>query len=147
MFRFKLEALLNHRRHQEEICQKALSRAERHLADEQGKLRQHKIDQRNQGQLLQAKQQAKINIADIVLSVNYLQQLTQIIENQKICVRAAAKQVNQRRSELIDAVKKRKTLEKIKERQWVAYCQKMMQDERKRMDEVAAIRHARKTLE
>jgi len=45
---------------------------------------------------------------------------------------------------LIGIVKKRKTLEKLKEKQWLAYQQKMMQNERKLMDEVASTRHARK---
>ena len=147
MFRFKLEALLNHRRHQEEMCQRELARAERQLADEQGKLRQHKVDKRHSVRELQAKQSADINTADIILSVNYIQRLTQTIESQKIWVRDAAKQVNRKRSELIDVVKKRQTLEKLKEKEWLAYRQQIMQDERKQMDEVASIRCARKTLE
>ena len=146
MFRFKLEALLNHRRHQEEICQKQLSQAERHLMDEQGKLRQQKIKKRRHVRQLQAKQSADINTADIILSVNYIQQLTQTIESQKICVRDAAKQVNRKRNELIDVVKKRRILEKLKEKQWLAYRHEIMLDERKHMDEVASLRRARKTL-
>ncbi len=145
MYRFKLEALLNHRRHQEEVCQKKLAQTERQLADEQGKLRQRKREMRENIQKLQAKQKEKLNVSDIILSVNYIQQLSKNIEDQKKCVRQATKKVNQKRNELIIIVKKRKTLEKLKEKEWLAYQQIMMQTERKLMDEVASTRHARKT--
>jgi flagellar FliJ protein len=144
MFRFKLEALLNHRRHQEEVCQKELARAERKLAVEQGKLRQLKNDKRTRVRDLQAKQRVRFNAADIMLSVNYIQQLSQQIDVQNLGVRDAAKQVNHRRTDLIRIVKKRKILEKLKDQQLQAYSRKMRQDERKNMDEVASLRHVRK---
>jgi flagellar FliJ protein len=144
MHRFTLEALLNHRRHQEEVCQKELAQTERLLADEKGKLRRLKNEKRDNIQKLQIKQKEKINVSDIILSVNYIQQLSEKIEEQKKCVREATETVNQKRHELITLVKKRKTLEKLKEKEWLAYQQKMMQNERKFMDDVASTRHARK---
>jgi flagellar FliJ protein len=144
MHRFTLEALLNHRRHQEEVCQKELAQTERLLADEKGKLRRLKNEKRDNIQKLQIKQKEKINVSDIILSVNYIQQLSEKIKKQKRCVREATETVNQKRHELITLVKKRKTLEKLKEKEWLAYQQKMMQNERKFMDDVASTRHARK---
>ena len=144
MHQFKLETLLNHRRHQEEICQKELAQTERLLADEKGKLRRRKKEKRHNIQKLQIKQKEKINVSDIILPVNYIQRLSEKIEVQKQFVREAAKKVNQKRQELIIIVKKRKTLEKLKEKDWLAYQQKEMQNERKFMDEVASTRHARK---
>ena len=144
MHRFKLEALLNHRRHLEDICQKELAASERLLADEKGKLSRWKKEKRDNIEILQVKQKQKINVSDIVLSVNYLQRLSENIEVQKQCVREATKKVNQRRQELIIIVKKRKTLEKLKEKDRLAYQQKLMQNERKFMDEVASTSHARK---
>ena len=144
MHQFKLEALLNHRRHLEDICQKELAESERLLADEKGKLSRWKKEKRDNIEILQVKQKQKINVSDIVLSVNYLQRLSENIEVQKQCVREATKKVNQRRQELIIIVKKRKTLEKLKEKDRLAYQQKLMQNERKFMDEVASTRNARK---
>ena len=144
MYQFKLEALLNHRRHQEEVCQKQLAQTERQLVDEQDKLRRQKKEERENILNLQAKQKDNINVADIILSVNYIQQLSNKIKVQKNSVREATKKVNQKRNELIGIVKKRKTLEKLKEKQWLAYQQKMMQNERKLMDEVASTRHVRR---
>ena len=144
MYRFKLQVLLNHRRHQEDVCQKQLAQAERQLADEKGKLRQQKRQKRDHLQSLKVKQKALRNVSDIILSVDYIQQLSNKIENQKNCVREATKNVNEKRSELIGIVKKRKTLEKLKEKDLLAYQQKIMQNERKLLDEVASTRHARK---
>ena len=83
MYRFKLEALLNHRRHQEEVCQKELAQTERQLADEQSMLRRQKREMRENIQKLQTKQKESINVSVIILSVNYIQQLSKNIENQK----------------------------------------------------------------
>jgi len=144
MYQFKLEALLHHRRHQEEICQKELAGLQRQLADKQDKLRRQRQQKRDTIQKLQTSQKESPRVSDIVLFMNYIAHLSKEIEVQAICVREAAKKVNQKRNELIGIVKKRKTLEKLKEKDWLAYQKKMMQDERKLMDEVATTRHARK---
>ena len=144
MHRFKLEALLSHRRHQEEVCQKELARSQRKLADEQEKLSRTKQLKRENIVKLQARQKETISVSDIILYMNYIAQLSKKIEEQFACVRQAAKKVNQKRSELIGIVKKRKTLEKLKEKDWLAYQKKLLQDERKFMDELATTRHARK---
>lgn len=144
MYRFKMEALLNHRRHQEEVCQKQLAQTERNLVDERKKLYRLKEDKRENTQKLQAQQKIHINVSVIILTVNYIRQLSMNIEKQADCVRAAARKVNQKRTELVMIVKKRKTLEKLKEKEQLADQQIMLQNERKLMDEVAAIRQVRK---
>ena len=144
MYRFRLEALLNHRRHQEEVCQKELAQTERQLADERGNLQRLKEEKRENTKKLQARQNIHINVSLIILSINYVRQLSKNIEKQADCVRVATRKVNQKRTELVVMVKKRKTLEKLKENEQLVYHQKMLQNERKLMDEVASIRHARK---
>jgi flagellar biosynthesis chaperone FliJ len=70
--------------------------------------------------------------------------LSKDIENQALRVQKSTQLVNQKRHELITIMTKRKTLKKIKYKDWQAYQQKLMQDERKLMDEVASTRHVRK---
>lgn len=144
MYRFKLEALLNHRRHQEEICQKELAETERQFADEQAKLSQQKREIRGNIQNLQAKQKENMNVSDIILSVNYIRQLSKNIEDQIKCVRQASNKITQKRTELIIILKKRKILEELEKKGRLAYQQKILQNERKLMDEVASTRHARR---
>ena len=144
MYRFKLEALLNHRRHQEEECQKELARTQRILVDEQGKLNRIKKEKRANVQKLQIKQKESIAVNDIILRLNYIQQLSKDIAIQSKCVQEAVNEVNQKREALISIMKKRKTLEKLKDKKWQAYQKKLFQDEHKLMDEFASIQHARK---
>ena len=65
MYRFKLQALLNHRRHQEEVCQKELAEAQRDLSDAQEKLKRIKKDKRDNIQKLQARQNEPHNAFQI----------------------------------------------------------------------------------
>ena len=63
---------------------------------------------------------------DIILYRNYIARLSEEIEVQTVSIREAAKQVNLKRDELIGMVKKRKTLEKLKEKDQLAYRKKLM---------------------
>ncbi len=144
MYRFKLQALLDHHRHQEEVGQKELAEARRTLTDAQEKLRRIKKDKRENIQKLQARQKERHNISNILIFSNYIEKLSRDIEARIQQVRKASKNVTQKRDNLITLMKKRKTLEKLKEKEWLEYQQKMMQDERKFNDEVAATRHIRK---
>jgi flagellar FliJ protein len=144
MFRFKLEALLNHRRHQEEDCQKKLAEAHRKLSDERKTLLQIKTKKQKSLEILQARKKISTTVTDIRLYVNYIQQLSMDIEYQARHVQKSAKIVDQKRHDLIAIMKKRKTLQKLKSKEKLTYQRTLMQDERKLMDELASIRFARK---
>ena len=144
MYQFKLQALLNHRRHQEEVCQIELAEAQRGLTDAQEKLRRLKKAKRENTQKLQARQKEHHNISNILIFINYIEQLSRDIAAQMQQVRKASKNVKQKRDNLIAIMKKRRTLEKLKEKERLDYQQKGMQAERKFNDEVASTRHIRK---
>ena len=144
MYRFKLEALLNHRRHQEEVCQKELAQVRRRLFDEREKLERKKREKQESLEKLQAKKKESTTVSDIMLYMNYIQQLSKDIEDQAMHVHKTVKLVDQKRHELISIMQQRKTLQNLKNKEHQAYQQKLMQDERKLMDELASIRHARK---
>lgn len=144
MYRFKLEALLKHRRHQEEVLQKELADAQKKLAAEQSI--QHALERkkRRRVQELQRRQTSGNTITDIVLYLTYIEHLSANIEDQKQRVQIAQQIAHQKRNELIALMKKRKALEKLKEKGRQAYQYKQMQEERKFMDEVASARHGRR---
>ena len=144
MYRFKLEALLNYRRHQEEACQKELAQARRRLTDEREKLERKKKEKQEILEKLQVKKKVSTTVSDIMLYMNYIQQLSKDIEGQTMLVHKTAKLVDQKRHELVSIMQKHKTLKNLKYKEQQAYQQKLMQDERKLMDEIASIRHARK---
>jgi flagellar FliJ protein len=144
MYRFKLEALLNYRRHQEEACQKELAQARRRLTDKREKLERKKKEKQESLEKLQVKKKVSTTVSDIILYMNYIQQLSKDIEDQAMLVHKTAKLVDQKRHELVSIMQKHKTLKNLKYKEQQAYQQKLMQDERKLMDEIASIRHARK---
>ena len=82
MYRFKLEALLSHRRHQEEDCQKELAQAHRELSDERKTLMRIKTEKQKSLEILQTKKKVSTTVTDIRLYVNYIQQLSKDIEYQ-----------------------------------------------------------------
>ncbi len=143
MYQFKLQALLNHRRHQEEVCQKELAEAQRDLSDAQKKLKRSKKDKRDNIQKLQARQTERHNASNILIFINYIEQLSRDLDAQMQQVDHASQHVTEKRDNLIAIMKKRKTLEKLKEKQWLEYQQKMMLTERKFNDEIAATRYIR----
>ena len=144
MYQFKLQSLLKHRRHQEEICQKEMAEAQRNLTDAQEKLRCLKKIKRENIQKLQARQKELHNVSSIIISINYIEKLSRGVAAQMEQVGRASEKVTQKRHHLIAIMKKRKMLEKLKEKDRLEYQQKMMQAERKINDEVAATRHIRK---
>ena len=144
MYRFKLEALLKHRRHQEEVLQKELADAQKKLAAEQSIQRAFERKKRRRVQELQRRQTSGNTITDIVLYLTYIEHLSANIEDQKQRVQIAQQIAHQKRDELIALMKKRKALEKLKEKGRQAYQYKQMQEERKFMDEVASARHGRR---
>jgi len=144
MYRFKLEALLTHRRHQEEAGQKELAQARRKLSDERERLDRKKREKQESLEKLKAKQKENTTVSDIRLYMNYIQQLSKEIEGQALRVHKTVKLVDQKRHELVSSMQKHRTLKKLKYKEQLAYQQKLMQKERKLMDEFASIRHARK---
>ena len=143
MFKFKLEALLNQRRYQEELLQKDLAEAKNVLIDEQTKLRGQKDTKRQCVQVLHDKQQTSKSAAYILSFFTYIDRLSNEIEAQQQCVIDAESKFIAVRNDLIEAVKKRKSLEKLKEQQHHAYLQEIQKTERNFMDEVAVNRHIR----
>jgi len=131
MYQFKLQALLNHRRHQEEVCQKELAEAQRDLSDAQKKLKSIRKNKRDNIQKLQARQIERHNASNILIFINYIEQLSRDLDAQMQLVDHASQHVTEKRDNLIAIMKKRKTLGKLKEKQWLEYQQKMMQAERK----------------
>ena len=137
MYRFNLEPLLNHRRYQEEILQKELAGLKIRLAAEKDKLRVLKKKKRQYLGQLQLKQQSGRPVSEIRLYLHFVDHLSKEMNAQNQRVLRAEKGFNLKRQDLIQAMKKRKTLEKLQEKGFQAHQQKMLKKERDFMDEVA----------
>ena len=143
MYQFKLQTLLNHRQYEEEILQKELAESKKAFSTEQEKLRELKRERRNCLSEFQQKQQEIQKAFDMAMFFPYLKQLKEAIDTQISQVKMAEKIVEQKRKDLVGAMKKRKTLDKIKENNMKEYQKKVLQRETRAMDEVAVNRHHR----
>ena len=82
--------------------------------------------------------------ADLITYQSYLHRLADDLEKQKKLVAAAQQKVDKKQAMLIDALKARKILDKLKEKQSLAYDQRLTRNEQIFMNEVAGSRHLRR---
>ena len=140
MYRFNLESLLNYRCYQEEILQKELANFKNQLVQHEKILHQKKQNWRKYSLELHQKQRNGGTIAELILYFRYLDRLSMDIDHQKRCILAEKKQIARKHRELIEIIKKRKILEKLKRKGLFNYQQQTMKKERDHMDEAAATR-------
>lgn len=142
-FNFRLETVLQHRRRTEEDCQRKLAAALADLGIEKRSLEDLE-NTRDQGrEEFQQKLKSHMTASEMLFYQRYFDQLAGYIAEQKRKVAAAAQQFEKRRTELVAALKKRKVLDKLKEKQMIAAVKKGLKREQDFMNEMAVIRHLR----
>ncbi len=144
MFHFRLEALLTRRRHAEETLQCELTEARKALAAEQATLRESKSARNRCMRDMSRARQERFRAEEILLYYPYLERLAQAIDQQARRVGAAERQVSQKRLALIEAMKKRKILEKLREKQARDYRHEESAVEQRMHDEAAAQQYNRR---
>jgi flagellar FliJ protein len=137
MYQFKLEPLLNHRRYQEEILQKELAAVKKRLQSEQAQLRALKKKQRQNRQLLHTRQKQGRPASELKLFVDFIDHLSAEMKAQREKIMQTQRQFDTAHQALLATMKKRKTLEKLKEKDRRAYEQTQMKKERHLLDDVA----------
>jgi flagellar protein FliJ len=145
MYKFSLQSLLNHRKHIEENLEKELGRIRRVVNNEKRRLeniRKEKIKCRGE---IQKRQGDGKKVNEIILCFNYLDKLSKDIDKQKRCLKDVEKKYDIKRSELIEAMKKKKTLDRLKEKEMKVFEYSKMKVEQDIMNEVAANRFINKT--
>ncbi len=144
MFHFRLETLLTQRRHAEETLQCELSEARKVLAAEQAALREAKGARSRSMRELRRAQEARFRADEVLLYYPYLERLAQAIDSQARRVNIAERRVSQTRYALIEAMKKRKVLEKLREKQARAHQHEAAVLEQRMHDEAATQQHNRR---
>jgi flagellar FliJ protein len=145
MYKFSLQSLLNHRKHIEENLDKELSQVKRAMNIEKRRLESIIRDKINCQQRLQKKQSSGKKIHEIILCFNYLDKLSKEIDTQTRRLKDVKKEYQLKRGELIEAMKKRKTLDRLKEKEMKAFDYLQMKNEQEMINEVAANQFIRNT--
>lgn len=144
MFRFKLESLLNHRKYLEDARQKELASVNRLLQKEKNRLLEFQRKEKVCRERLVNKQKEPHSPSEILICRNYLVKISTEIENQKQVILKVQEEQDLKRQGLVAAMKKRKTLDKLKDKAFRQYMKKELKKEQDFMNEVAGNRFHRK---
>ncbi|MCP4692776.1 MAG: flagellar export protein FliJ [Desulfobacterales bacterium] len=146
MFKFTLDPLLNHRKFEEETIQKERAELENAFADAEARMREFRIDKDTWEKELEKKQREGALVTETLLCYDFINGLTGKILLQGELIAAIEVKREKKQAELIEAVKRRKTLERLKEKQLHAHEEKMAKKERDQLNEMAILGFGRKTL-
>jgi len=146
MFRFKLDPLLNFRRRQEEEKQRDLAVATREFMKVNSELEEF-AEQRKQAAIaLNEKGRQSEDVGVLRLYEDFIRGRDYDIVNKKAEVQNARNTVTKRQEELLEYVKRRRSLEAYRERREAAYRKEETRKERIFMDEVAGMNWFREAL-
>jgi flagellar protein FliJ len=137
---FRFETLLRLRKNAENLEQRAMAEMQNHLYARQNELQDLKsYDTKNKGEL-QARLQQSIPGRTLGLYDHYFQSLGVRSGQQEQIISETGEKVEAKRSELIEAMRKRRVLEILKDREILKKKRKALKDEIALIDEVASTR-------
>jgi flagellar FliJ protein len=143
-FRFSLQAPLDHARHVEERLELQLARLRERLESERAKLYNFVRRRSEQLDSLARECEGLLDLEQIRRRRRHIDALSDAVERAKLAVAAAQQVVGEKRDELVAAMKRRKTFERLRDRRAAEHKLEMDRLEQKSSDEIAVSRHARR---
>jgi len=137
MYKFSLEPVLKYRKLLEEDLQKDFAILKRQLLDERERLSNFEQTRDRFSGELQEKQVENVSVSDILLYTDYLQQVSKEIGKQAEKILETEESVDQKREELVGAMKNRKTIDRLREKGLKAHVQGLSKKEQDLMNEAA----------
>lgn len=142
-FRFKLQTLLDQRRRREDVLQVELGEIIREEAKELERLAE--IESRMAELQSRRARLERRNAAVELLMDEYAQALRDDIKVQHLTIEAVRRRLEAKRAEVVEAMKARKLIEALRDKQERDYMLAIARAEQSALDEVAALKHARAT--
>ncbi len=137
---FRFESLLRLRKNAENLEQRAMAEMQNHLYARQNELQDlNSSDTKNKDEL-QTRLQQTIPGRTLGLYDRYFQSLGIRSGLQKQIISETAEKVETKRLELVEAMKKRRVMEILKDREILKKKRKVLKDEIALMDEIASTR-------
>ena len=143
MANFKLESVLQHRKHIEEKYQRELAETLHALEAENETLARLKLSRDQIKSNLEQRLTEDINAAEMLHFNKYLDRLSFDISIQRKKVVEAEEKLEQKRLELTEAVKSRKIMDKLKDKDLATEFERIQKTEQNFMNEIAVNRHLR----
>lgn len=143
-FVFKLQTALNLKIKEEDRVKEELRRLTNRCQEEFDVLAA--LEERL-GQLedrLRRRQEARVDVAEIQRCLDYLPVMKDRILRQKEVIRRIKEEIEKTRQELVEIMRERKVLEKLRERHFAQYLVEVNREEQKIIDEMATNGYNRK---
>ena len=140
MYRFSLETVLTHRKHIEDTLLKAFLDAKKDLHIEKKKLAFFDRVAREILQELKEREKMGTSISQIALYHGYIQEIGVKRELQAQRIAEATNRLREKYDALVEAMKNRKILNKLKEKELKIYIKEMQKEEQNLTDEIAVNR-------
>jgi len=141
-FRFSLQAPLDHARHVAEQIELELAQLRRRLQMERDKLNSYLRRRLEQQNSLARESRGKLDLEQVRRRQRHIDALGEAVERQKLVAVAAQQAAERKREELVAAMKRRKTLERLHDRRAEEHRREMERVEQKFLDDIAVTRHA-----
>lgn len=136
-YQFKLEPLLNHQRFVEGQRQTALAEIQLKLTEEKAILERMLRKEATMTAHLKKKQTSTLSSDDLILYRHYFDRLREDVARQRENTLETERCFRVKQEELLEAVKKRKMLEQLKEKGLSAYQEKLLRQEQADLNEAA----------
>lgn len=144
MFVFSLQAVLDYRKTIEEKILGEFSEKKRELELEELKLQSLIKEWSNLIGELRKMQNKSMHVDDISRYVSYVERVRENENKQHVIIAQVSGQLEAKRMELLEAVKKRKVIEKLRERHAEEYEDAARAFEQKNSDEMAVLKFGRR---
>ncbi|MEE8382003.1 MAG: flagellar export protein FliJ [Thermodesulfobacteriota bacterium] len=143
MYRFNLQVALDYRKRIEEGLQIELSQIQRELEKEKQLFLAYRREKNYYEEELVKREEKEINVNEALLYRDYLRGMRIKIKEQRDIVAKAKGDFDIKQNELLNATKKRKVLEKVKEKEWKRFKENIERRERILVDEAGMRKYQR----
>jgi flagellar protein FliJ len=144
MFQFKLQSVLDYRLNVEEKILNEFSDVKRYLEEQKAVLQSLVSERESLMNDLRKMENAMIHADDVATLVGFIENVRGQETEQKKVIQQAGEQVEKKRKELVEAVKNRKVMENLRDRQSEEYRKNMNEMEQKNSDEMSILKYGRR---
>jgi len=146
MYTFNLQTALDHRQFIEDNLKKELAEIKQQVLKAREQLDAMKRKEMDTAAVLKNEQARGLSSDGVIAYHAYLKRLADRIKNQTSALGKLMGTESEKQGELLEAMKRRQILEKLKERGLDRYNQAMLKKEMELIDELAVNRFARKMM-
>ncbi len=144
MFKFKLQSVLEYRLNVEEKILNEFSELKRHLDAQKAILNALIKERENHIDDLRNMQRTMMKADDVAAILGYIENLREREKEQKNVIHHAKEAVEQKRKDLVEAVKNRKVMENLRDKHAEEYLKNLNETEQKNSDEMSVLKFGRR---